>query len=96
VIKAIFAHHRPNSFLTKVREIRFLTTEVALLRAMAGMFPPGKNEINPATNAIQSLLAVKKQGKWQIEFFQNTPAQFHGRPELSEALTKELNGLLQQ
>ncbi len=29
-----------------------------------------------------------------IALFQNTPAQFYGRPDLSEQLTAELRGLL--
>jgi uncharacterized protein (TIGR02246 family) len=31
-----------------------------------------------------------EDGHWQIFQFQNTPAQFHGRPEMAEALTDEL------
>jgi hypothetical protein len=30
----------------------------------------------------------------QADLSQNTPAQFHGRPELAEALTRELQELL--
>jgi hypothetical protein len=40
------------------------------------------------------LVAVKRGDDRRIELFQNTPAQFHGRPELSEALTEELRQLL--
>jgi uncharacterized protein (TIGR02246 family) len=93
-LRAIFANHRPNNYVSKVREIRFLTTEVVLLRAVAGMHPPGSSDIKPDVNAIQSLVAVKKGGSWRIALFQNTPAQFHGRPELSSALTNELQELL--
>jgi uncharacterized protein (TIGR02246 family) len=93
-IRAIFASHRTNHFVSKVREIRFLTNEVVLLRAVAGMHPPGSPEIKPDVNAIQSLVAVKKDGAWRIALFHNTPAQFHGRPELKEGLTRELQELL--
>jgi uncharacterized protein (TIGR02246 family) len=93
-LRAIFANHKTNWFVAKVRDIRFLTTEVVLLRAVAGMYSPAKPEINPQTNAIQSLVAVKKGGTWAIALFQNTPAQFHGRPDLSEALTKEIQSEL--
>ena len=51
-------------------------------------------EINPAVNAIQSLVAVTRDGRWRIALFQNTPAQFHGRPELAQQLTEELRQLL--
>jgi len=58
------------------------------------MIPPGSSDINPAVNAIQTLTAIKQDGQWSIALFQNTPAQFHGRPDLSEALTAELRQLL--
>jgi len=86
----IFAHHQTASYVSKVREVRLLTPDVAILRAVVGMVPPGQTDINPAVNAIQSLTAVKRDGRWRIALFQNTPAQFHGRPELAQQLTEEL------
>jgi len=44
----------------------------------------------PAVNAIQTLVAVCNDGEWRVALFQNTPAAFHGRPELAEALSAEL------
>ena len=59
------------------------------------MVPPGKSEIDPALNAVQSLVAAKApDGEWRIALFQTTPAQFHGRPELVQQLTDELRQLL--
>jgi hypothetical protein len=58
------------------------------------MVPPGQSDINPAVNAIQTLIAAKHNNQWRIAVFQNTPATFHGRPELSENLTEELRQLL--
>ncbi|OAI56723.1 hypothetical protein AYO47_08720 [Planctomyces sp. SCGC AG-212-M04] len=86
----IFEHHQPAAFVGIVREVRRLTEDVELLRAVAGMVPPGHDDINPAVNAIQSLIAVRQGSEWKLALFQNTPAQFHGRPELSEALTADL------
>ena len=91
---AIFANHQTSAYVGKIREVRFLTEEVALLRAVVGMVPPGQSDINPAVNAIQTLIAVKHSDVWQIALFQNTPAQFHGQPALAEALTAELRALL--
>ena len=95
-IGQIFAHHRTASYVGKIREIRLLRKDVALLRAVAGMVQKGEKEIDPAVNTIQSLVAVKDNGMWLISLFQNTPAQFHGRPELSEALTGELQQEVQK
>lgn len=90
----IFAHHQTAAYVGKVREVCLLSADVAILRAVVGMVPPGGSDINPAVNAIQSLVASKQAGAWRIVLFQNTPAQFHGRPELSAALTEELRQLL--
>ncbi|OEH56334.1 DUF4440 domain-containing protein [Oceanobacillus sp. E9] len=86
----IFENHPTPPFVTKVKNIRILGNDTAILHAIAGMIPPGKKEIDPSVNAHQTLVAVKKDDEWQIELFQNTPAQFHGRPELVEEMTKEL------
>ena len=53
------------------------------------MVPPGKSELDPSKNAIQALVA-RKDGDWRIVLYQNTPAQFHGRPELVQQMTTEL------
>jgi uncharacterized protein (TIGR02246 family) len=93
-IRQIFADHQTAAYVGVIREIRFLTPGVAALRAVAGMVPPGQTDLNPAVNAVQSLIAVKSAGRWRIALFQNTPAQFHGRPELAQNLTEELRRLL--
>jgi uncharacterized protein (TIGR02246 family) len=80
--------------VAKVREVRALGQDVALLRAVAGLLPRGQAELNPAANAIQSIVAVRRHGSWRNTLFQNTPAQFHGWRELAEQLTAELCELL--
>ena len=77
-----------------MREVRLVRDGVAILRAVVGMVPPGKTDINPAVNAVQSIVAVRENGAWRIALFQNTPAAYHGRPEASEELTTELRGAL--
>lgn len=89
-LKPIFENHPTAPFITKIKEIRPLGTDAAILHAIAGMIPTGKSDIEPAVNAYQTLVAVKRNGNWQIELFQNTPAQFHGRPELVAEMTEEL------
>jgi len=93
-IRQIFSRHLTASYVGKIREIRFLGPDIVLLRAVSGMVPPGEKDINPEVNAIQSLIAIKDNNAWRISLFQNTPAQFHGRPELAEALTRELQELV--
>ena len=93
-LSAIFTDHITATYVAQVRDVRFLTPDVAVLKAVSALVPPGKSDINPATNAIQTLVAVHQNNQWRIASFQNTPAAFHGRPELSAALTEELRALL--
>ena len=93
-IGQVFEDHVTASYIGIVREVRFITEEVALLRAVAGMVPPGGKEINAAVNTIQTLMASRQDNRWEIELYQNTPAQFHRRPDLSAALTRELQQLI--
>jgi uncharacterized protein (TIGR02246 family) len=90
----IFASHETAAYVGKVRRVVRLGQDAALLRAVAGMVPPGHNDINPAVNTIHSLVAARRGGRWRVIMFQSTPAQFHGRPDLAEALTDELRQLL--
>jgi uncharacterized protein (TIGR02246 family) len=94
VLSQIFANHQTAAYLGIIKEVRLLSPDVAILRAVAGMVPPGESDINPEVNAVQTLVAVKQQNNWIIALFQNTPAAFHGRPELSERLTEELRQAL--
>ncbi|HMV42957.1 MAG TPA: SgcJ/EcaC family oxidoreductase [Leptospiraceae bacterium] len=95
-ISQIFAAHPTGLYVSIVQEIKLLSETTAILRAVVGMIPRGGSEINPAVNAIQSLIAVKKKEQWFIELFQNTPAAFHGRPEVAEQLTKDLRSALSE
>jgi uncharacterized protein (TIGR02246 family) len=92
----IFHNHIPAAFVGIIREVRFPIPDVAILRAVAGMVPRGQTELDPEVNAVQTLVAVKRDGTWQIALFQNTPAQFHGRADLAQQLTEELTHTLKE
>lgn len=93
-MRQIFADHPTAAFVAKVRGVRLLGPEAAILRAVAGMVPPGKADLEPKVNTHHTVVAVKREGEWRIALFQNTPAQFHGRPDLAQQLTEELRQLL--
>jgi uncharacterized protein (TIGR02246 family) len=76
--------------VSKLRSVRFLTPGVAVVHAVVGMVPRGKSELNPAVNAVQTLVAAKHGSQWRVAQLQNTPAAYHGRPERVESLTTEL------
>ncbi|HEX6817797.1 MAG TPA: SgcJ/EcaC family oxidoreductase [Ktedonobacterales bacterium] len=90
----IFADHKTAAYIAIVRDVHFLTPDIAYLRAVAGLVPPGQRDIAPQLNALQTVVAVKRDGAWRIAFLQNTPLQYHGRPELAEQASADLRQAL--
>jgi uncharacterized protein (TIGR02246 family) len=95
-LRPIFADHPTAAYVAKVREVRALCPDVILLRAVAGMVPPGGADVNPAMNTVHTLVATCDSGDWSAALFQSTPAAWHGRPHDSAALTEELRGLVRR
>lgn len=92
----IFRHHTPAKYVCLERSLRLIVPSAAVLRADVGMVPADGTELNPAVNAIQTLVAVERGGDWLMTAFQNTPAAFHGRPEMAEKLSAELRQRFKQ
>ncbi len=93
-LSEIFGSHPTAAYVANVHDVRLIGPDVAVLTAGAGMVPPGAADINPAVNAIQVLVVSRHNEDWLVESFQNTPAAFHGRPELAERMTQELRAVL--
>lgn len=89
-LEPIFQDHPTPPFITKVKNIHFLSSDIVLLRAIAGMIQMGQTDFTPELHTHHTLVAVKTVGDWKIQLFQNTPAQYHGRPEMVEQMTAEL------
>jgi uncharacterized protein (TIGR02246 family) len=89
----LFADHETAPYAVKVQSVRPLGPQAMILRAIAGLVPPGQTAINSETNSHQTLIAEEQQGQWRIVLFQNTAAQFHGRPQLVEEMTRELQAV---
>lgn len=90
----IFADHATGSYVGIIREVGALGPDAALLRAVSGVVPAVKDDIEPALNATQSLVAHRGPDGWQVVLYQNTPAKFHGRPQAVAELTTELRAAL--
>lgn len=97
---ALFHQHLFDMFLKgsrlvgKVRSVRFLTSDVAIMHTVGGTVMAGQSDLEPERNSVQTLVAVKRNGKWSLAAFQNTRATYMGRPEESQKLTEELRALL--
>ncbi|MEO6488396.1 MAG: SgcJ/EcaC family oxidoreductase [Ferruginibacter sp.] len=93
-LKKIFANHNTGKYKAKVRDIRHLDRHCLLLFAITGIIPTGGNLIDPTKIAFQSMVVCKSSAGWFIELFQNTPAEFQGRPDEIEVFTNELMELV--
>jgi len=93
-MQRIFDDHETAAYVGKVRAVRILAPGAALLTAVAGMVPPGADDIKPEQNSVQTVVAAHRDGQWRVVLFQNTPAQYHGRPEAVRELTEELREVL--
>jgi uncharacterized protein (TIGR02246 family) len=78
----------------KVRSVRFVASDVAVMHTVGGTVMAGQTDLDPERNSVQTLVAIKRNGKWSLAAFQNTRAIYIGRPEESQKLTAELRALL--
>jgi uncharacterized protein (TIGR02246 family)/steroid delta-isomerase-like uncharacterized protein len=75
----------------KIRNVRFLNPDVAIMHAVGGTIMAGQSDIEPERNSIHTLVIMKESDdKWRVTAFQNTWAQYIGRPEMAHELTEEL------
>jgi uncharacterized protein (TIGR02246 family) len=93
-LTSIFADDAPASYVSKIREVQPLAEEVVLLRAIVGVVPVGRTVLDPAANSVQSLVAQNRSGTWRVVLFQDTRAQYQGRPDLVKQHTDELRQVL--
>ncbi|MGC3944716.1 MAG: SgcJ/EcaC family oxidoreductase [Chryseolinea sp.] len=89
-LSQIFKDHKTATYVTIVRDVKMISDDVFILHSQVGMIQPGKSVIEPSINAIQIMIASMGQKGALISSFQNTPAQYHGRPEMQKRLTEEL------
>lgn len=95
-LRPIFRDHPTAAYVAKVLAVRPIGAQAVWLHSIVGMVPPGRDELNPQTNAIQTMLAELTETGWRIVVFQNTPARYDGRPELVEEHTAQLQPLAEQ
>ena len=76
----IFGSHQTARYVAKVREVRRLGPEVQLVRSAVGMVPPGKAELNPAVNALQSLVTIGRARTYASRSFTTPRPPFTAVP----------------
>jgi uncharacterized protein (TIGR02246 family) len=69
----LFGTHLRGTRLTgDVTDIRFLSADMAVMHARGGTVLRGKRDPAPERDSIQTLAAVRRDGRWQLVAFQNT------------------------
>jgi uncharacterized protein (TIGR02246 family) len=86
----VFEDHPTSPYVYRITGVTQISTEVAIVRAIAGMIPAGATDPDPKLHAIHRLTAVHRGGAYRVALFQTTPAQFHGRPQEVEQMTADL------
>jgi uncharacterized protein (TIGR02246 family) len=97
-LQPIFASHPTATYVALEREARVLTPDVAVVRAIAGMIPPGGTDFKPELTTVHTLVATldrATQASWKAAVFQSTPAAWHGRPGDLAAVLEELRAARQ-
>jgi uncharacterized protein (TIGR02246 family) len=56
----------------EVKDVRFLSPDVALMHAVGGTVMRGKTDPVPERDSIQTLVATRQDGEWRLAAFQNT------------------------
>ena len=56
----------------KVKDVRFLSADVALMHAVGSTAMRGRSEPSPERDSIQTLVAIRQDGEWRLAAFQNT------------------------
>ena len=56
----------------RVKDVRFLSPDVALMHAVGGIIMRGKSVPSPERDSIQTLVSTRQNGEWRLAAFQNT------------------------
>jgi uncharacterized protein (TIGR02246 family) len=89
-LREIFSSHPTLAYVYRITGVTQISTEVAIVRAIAGMIPPGANDFDPKLHAVHRMTAVHRGGAYRVALFQNTPARLDNRPQDVEQMTADL------
>ena len=97
-LQPIFTDHSTAAYVSIVRESRLLAPSVSIVRAIAGMVPPGQDDFKPELTTVHTLIATRGDSPaappWLAAMLQSTPAAWHGRERDREAVLDELRAEL--
>jgi uncharacterized protein (TIGR02246 family) len=79
-------HLKGTRLVGDVTDVRFLADNVALIHASGGTILRGKTTPAPERDSVQTLVAIRRDGRWEIVAFQNTRVRPIGRSVLGTLL----------
>jgi uncharacterized protein (TIGR02246 family) len=75
-------HLKGTRLVGEVTDVRFVTPDVAVLHAYGGTIARGKSEPAPERDSLQTLVAIRRDDRWQLTAFQNTRVRPIGQNHL--------------
>jgi uncharacterized protein (TIGR02246 family) len=79
-------HMNGTRLVGDVIDLRFLVPDVAVLHAYGGTVMRGKREPAPERDSLQTMVAVRREDRWQLVAFQNTRVRPIGQNTLGTLL----------
>ena len=61
----VFGDHPTLPYVYRITGVTQISTEVAIVRAIAGMIPPGAKDFDPKLHAVHRLTAVHRGGAYR-------------------------------
>lgn len=89
-LSTVFQNERTGFYAASISDVREIAPGVVLLRAVVGTIPPDSFDLNLMVKAIQSVVLLERSDDVKVVLLQSTPAAFHGRSEVAEVLSLEL------
>ena len=79
-LKGLFADRAAPTYAAEVEDVRVVTPEVAVLRAVAGIVQRGERA-DLSVTVVQTLVVARDHDRWAIALFHSSPADGHEGPE---------------
>ncbi|HEX4565402.1 MAG TPA: SgcJ/EcaC family oxidoreductase, partial [Vicinamibacterales bacterium] len=89
-LAAVFQNERIGAYAASIRDIVEIAPGVILLRSVVGTIPPDGVGLNLMVKATQSIVFLQRDDEAEVVLLQSTPATFHGRSDVAEVLSLEL------
>lgn len=74
-LRAVFDDHKTRAYVYRITGVTQVSTDVAIVRAIAGMIDPASNDLDPKLHTIHRMTAVHRGGAYRVALFHATPAR---------------------